>query len=135
MRLAAATRNAAADAIVDRLDAGSGAGTLLVYTGSAPSSSDDAATGTLLLTFTLADPAFGAASAGVASGASLPRSAVAVAAGTAGWARLLDSDSTKIADLSVGSAGTDVVLSTTTITLGRTVNLTALTLTMPAGSV
>lgn len=132
MRLAASSRSAACDAIVDRLDAGSGAATIEVRTGSAPSSADDAATGTLLLTFTLADPAFGAASSGVATLASVPRTAIGAAVGTAGWARMLDSDGTKICDLSVGTSGTDVEISSTSITVGRTVSLTALTITVPA---
>jgi hypothetical protein len=131
-RLAAATRNAACDAIVDLVDGGASAGIIEVRTGSAPASADDAASGTLLLTFTLADPAFGAASSGAAAGASLPRTAVAVAAGTAGWARLLDSSNGKIMDLSVGTSNSDIELSTVTITLGRTVTLDAMTITMPA---
>lgn len=132
MQLAAASRNAACNALVDRADAGSGAGYIEVRTGSAPASADDAATGTLLLTFTLADPAFGDAASGIATAASLPRTAVAVATGTAGWARLLDSDAAKIADLTVGSSGTDIEISNTSIITGRTVNLTALTVNMPA---
>jgi hypothetical protein len=131
-KLAVASRNAAADAIADRFDAGSGAGVIEVRTGSAPASADDAAAGTLLLTFTLADPAFGNAASGVVTAASVPRTAVAVAAGTAGHARALDSDGAKIMDLTVGTSGTDVELSSTSITLGRTVTLTALTITVPA---
>lgn len=131
-RLAAAGRNAACNGLVDLADAGAGAGYIQVRTGSAPSSADDAASGTLLVTFTLADPAFGDASAGVASGASLPRTGVAVATGTAGWARMLDSADNKIMDLTVGTSGTDLVLSSTSITLGVTVTLTALAVTMPA---
>lgn len=132
MQLAAASRNAACNALVDRADAGSGAGYIEVRTGSAPASADDAATGTLLLTFTLADPAFGDAASGIATGASLPRTAVAVATGTAGWARLLDSDAAKIADLTVGTSASDIEISNTSIITGRTVNLTALTVNMPA---
>jgi hypothetical protein len=131
-RLSAASRNAAADAIADRFDAGASAAVIEVRTGSAPASADDAASGTLLLTFTLADPAFGSAASGVVTAASVPRTAVAVAAGTAGHARALDGDGGKVMDLTVGTSGTDVELSSTTITLGRTVNLTALTITMPA---
>lgn len=132
MRLTAAARNAACDGVVDLADGGPGAGTIEVRTGSAPASADDAATGTLLLTFTLADPAFGAASAGVATAASVPRTAIGVAAGTAGWARLLDSAGAKVADLSVGTSGTDIEISSIAITVGRTVTLTALTITVPA---
>lgn len=132
MRLTAAARNAATNGVVDLVDAGPGAGYVEVRTGSAPASADDAASGTLLFTFTLADPAFGDAASGTATAASVPRTAVAVATGTAGWARLHDSAGTKVLDLSVGTSGTDVEISSTSITVGRTVTLTALTITAPA---
>ena len=67
LRLADTARSAGADAVVDRIDGGSGAGTIKVYTGSQPATTATAPSGTLLLTFTLNDPAFGAASAGVAT--------------------------------------------------------------------
>jgi hypothetical protein len=57
---------AALDTIVDRVDAGSGAGKLQIFT---------AAYGTLLAEFTFSDPAFGAAtvaSPSVATAASMP---------------------------------------------------------------
>ena len=73
-RLPTAARNAACDAVVDLLDAGAGAGTIKIYTGSQPASANDAASGTLLATITLSDPAFGAASTGVATMAGTPLS-------------------------------------------------------------
>ena len=72
----------------DAPDAGSGAALLRIYTGSAPSNVDDAASGTLLGTLVLSDPAFGAA-ADQNPGARAAASAVtsdtsADASGTAG---------------------------------------------------
>lgn len=135
VRLPTASRNAAADAVVDLLDAGAGAATIQIRTGSQPASANDAATGTLLVTFTMADPAFGAASAGVATAASVPRTATGAAAGTAGWARALDSTGATVVDGSVTATGGggDITMDTTTVSVGLTVNLTALTVTMPAG--
>lgn len=134
-RLATATRNAAADAVVDLLDAGSGAGTIKIYTGSQPASANDAPTGTLLVTVNLADPAFGAASTGVATLAGTPLSGTGVAAGTAGWARLADSAGATVLDGSVTATGGggQVELATTTISVGVTVQITSGTVTMPAG--
>ena len=58
-RLSTNTRNKACDAIVDEIDAGSGAGTIAIRTGSQPTNVGDADTGTLLGTLTFSDPAFG----------------------------------------------------------------------------
>lgn len=131
-RISTASRNAAADAIVDLLDAGAGAGKLRIYSGSQPASADDAVSGTLLAEFTLSDPAFGAASAGVATAAAIA-STTGLAAGTAGWFRAVDSTGTGRWDGSVGTSGQDLNLNTTTVSVGVTVSVTAWTVTMPAG--
>lgn len=134
-RLATTPRNAACDAVVDLLDAGSGAGTLKLYTGGQPASANDAASGTLLATITLSDPAFGAASTGVATMAGTPLSGTGVAAGTAGWARFADSTGATVLDGAVTATGGggQVELATTTISVGVTVQITSGTVTMPAG--
>src|SRR5688572_30702543 len=86
-----AIRSTMCDAIVDALDAGAAAGTIAIRSGSRPALPTDAATGTLLVTITCADPAFGAASNGVAT-ISDPSPVNAVATGTASWFRAFDSD-------------------------------------------
>ena len=63
IRLAATARNASTDGVVDLVDAGAGAGTLKIYTGTQVATGDTAEAGTLLATVTFADPAFGASSA------------------------------------------------------------------------
>lgn len=132
--LPTAVRNAACDAIVDRVDAGAGAGMIRVYTASRPASANDAATGTLLATVTLADPAFGAAATGVAA-LTDPAAVTGVAAGTAAWFRMLDSDAVTVLDGSVTATGGggDLTLATTTISVGLSVDITGGTITMPAG--
>lgn len=134
-RIPNAVRSAACDAVVDRLDLGAGAATIDVRTGSQPASANDAATGTILATFTLADPAFGAAANGVATLAGTPRTTTGLAAGTAGWFRALDSDGNTVFDGSVGAegSGAQLELNTTTISVGVDVSITAGTVTMPAG--
>lgn len=131
-RIPTGRRNAAADSVVDALDAGAAAGTLDVRSGAQPASANDAATGTLLATFTLGDPAFGAASTGVAT-ANAVANTTGLAAGTAGWFRAKDSDGNAVLDGSVGTSGEDLNLNTTTISVGVTVSLTSWTVTMPAG--
>ena len=133
LKLAAAARNAAADGVVDLIDAGSGAGTVKIYTGSQPSTGDTAETGTLLVTLTLADPAFGAASAGVAT-ATDPAPVNAVATGTAGWFRVEDSTGANVfdGDCTATGGGGSMTLSTTSLVSGSPVDITSFTVTMPA---
>lgn len=134
-RIPTAARNAAADAVVDLMDAGAAAGKIRIYTGAQPASANDAASGTLLVEIATADPAFGAAATGAAALASTPRSAAAGAAGTAGWFRMLDSNNNTVADGSVTATGGggDLTLDNTSIASGQTVNITSLTYTQPAG--
>jgi len=130
--ISAAARNAAADAVVDLVDAGAAAGTLQIRSGSQPAGPDSAATGTLLATVTLADPAFGAASGGVATLAGTPLTATAVADGTAAWFRILDSNGVARIDGSVGVSSADLIVNTVTVSTGLDVEITDGTITMPA---
>ena len=128
-------RSPAANAIAGLVDAGAGAGILRIYTGAKPASADLAPTGTLLGTFTVNDPAFGAAAAGTATLVVAPAlSTVGVAAGDAGWFRLLDSDGSTVMDgtVTVTGGGGDLIMSTVTVSIGLTLQLTAGTITMPA---
>jgi hypothetical protein len=125
--LAAATTNALADQITTLVDVGAGAGTVKVYTGDKPATPDDTATGTLLATFTLADPAAAAAAAGVAAwdtGAGID--ATVAADGTAGWFRLADSDDNPVADGDCGTTGdADLLFDSVAWISGETVTLGA----------
>lgn len=130
--LATAARNAACNGIVDLADAGGGAGTIKVYTGSSPGP-NTAVTGTLLATFTLAATAFGNASTGTATLASTPRSTTGAAAGTAGYFRMADSTGAAIMDGTVGATGSgaDLELNTTTVSVGLALDITSGTITVP----
>lgn len=132
LSLATSARTAMCDALVDLLDAGSGAGTMQIRTGTKPATPNTAATGTLLATVTLVDPAFGAASSGVATLAD-PGAVTAVADGTAGWFRALDSTGAAVFDGTVTATGGggDLTLATTTVTIGLSIDVTGGTVTMP----
>lgn len=134
LRLSTSARNAAASAVVGLLDAGTGAGTMQIRSGAMPATPQDAATGTLLATVTLSDPAGGAASTGTVTIAD-PAPVTGVADGTAGWVRLLDSAGAAVldGDVTVTGGGGFLELSTTTISTGVTVDLGAVTITMPQG--
>lgn len=135
IRLPVATRNSAADTVAARIDAGAGAGLVRVYSGTQPASADLAATGTLLATFTLNDPAFSAAAGGSAILDVTPTlSATGLAAADAGWFRIVDSTGVTVMDGSVTATGSggDLTMNTITVSVGLVLQLTAGTITMPA---
>lgn len=133
VRILAAVRNAMLDEIAAAVDAGASPGYIEIRSGTRPADADTAATGTVLATITLADPAFSAAASGVLTlDADPDLTATASATGTASWARVYQSGGTAVFDGSVGTSGTDFTISSTSITSGSTVNLTAGTLTLPA---
>lgn len=130
LTIADAVRTVRNNALVDSLDAGSGAGTIKIYSGSRPATPDDAITGTLLATITCADPAFGASSSGAAA-LSDPASVTAVATNTATHFRAADSDGNAKFDgtVTVTGGGGDLTLATTSITSGLSVDITGGTIT------
>jgi len=135
LTLTTALRNGMCDLIVDSLDAGAGAGTIQIRSGTRPADPATTATGTLLATVTCIDPAFGAASSGAATLAD-PTSVTAVATGTATWFRALDSTGAACFDGSVTATGGggDLTLGTVSITSGLAVDLTGGTITVPQGT-
>ena len=82
---------------------------------------------TVLVTFTLPNPAFGSPTDGKIALNGIPLSQTASAAGTADNAQLLSTGSTyQITGLSVGTSAAQVVLDNLSINNGQTVNLTKL---------
>jgi len=123
--LTTAARNAACDAIVDLVDVGVGSnGTLEVGTTGFAST---------LVTFNLAATAFGAAASGTATAASLPITATASASGTAAEYRVRNADGTAVwSGNSVGTSGTELVLSSLSITNNQSIDLTSFSITVPS---
>lgn len=135
LTLSTTARNAMCDALVDLLDAGTGAGTIQIRSGTRPANPNTAATGTLLATVTLIDPAFGGSATGVATLAD-PAAVTAAASGTATWFRALDSNSNAVMDgrVTATGGGGDLELATTSLTSGLSVDITGGTVTMPVGT-
>ena len=104
-KIATSARNAACDAIVDLVDAGAGAGYCEIRTGAPPTTPATANSGTLLGTCTMSDPAFGAASTGVATAAAITSDTSADASGDAGHFRVFDSNNNCIFQGTAGNAG------------------------------
>lgn len=122
---AAGLRNARLDAITTF--AGSAA-KLRIYSGVRPATGG--AVTTLLAELTLGSPLAPAASGGVLTLNAITGDTSADASGTATWARIVKSDGTTfVADLNVGTSGSDINLNTTSITAGVPVNVTSMTIT------
>lgn len=133
-RIPDAGQNAAVDAVVDRIDAGGGPGTLKLFTGSQPADADSDPSGTLLATITLDDPAYGSASAGSAALAGTPVSGVGAAAGSAGCFAIEDSAGVNCLQGSVTATGGggDLELDNVSIAVDQVINITALPVSIPA---
>lgn len=118
----AATRNIIADAVVDLIDGGTGAGTLNFYTANG---------GTLLATLTFSATAFGSATGGVATAAAITPD-TNTTAGTVTWFEVHDGDGTLIfeGDVTSDDVGTGAIqLSSTTLGSGDTLSVSSLTYT------
>ena len=118
-----AVRTVLADAVVDLIDAGATAGTLIFQT------SGDAEVATL--TFT--DPAFGGAAAGVATASAITSDTDATG-GTIAKARAKDLNDVEVFACSVTASGGggDIQLSSVVISAGQTVSVSSLTYAAPA---
>jgi hypothetical protein len=123
--LSTKARNAACDAVVALANEGSGVGTIKIKDGA-----------TLLVEIPLNDPAFGAASTGVATADNDPAlSGTAVAAGDADNYDVCDSDDEVMWSGVVTSVATgtgDCLLQNTSITVDQVVTITSFTHTTPA---
>lgn len=132
--LSNARRTAAVAGHTGAVDGGSGPGLIRIYSGTKPAGPDTAITSQVLLAeFTCADPAFTAGATGVQTLDTTPALATqGVAAGTAAWYRAVSSDNVAHFDGTVGTSGAELILNTTTISVGLDLQLTAGSLTQPA---
>ncbi len=122
MILETALRNVLADAIDNEINTGAGTATFVFET------SGDVEVATI----DLQNPAFGAAAAGVITLQGVPLSDTSATGGTTVQASVFDRDTTKQFELTVGTSGTEIIISSTVIGATDQVDLTALTITVPA---
>lgn len=120
-------------AIIEAAGDSFNSGVIEVYSGSQPSSANDAASGTLLCTISLPADAFAAASAGVMA-KNGTWSATVTVSGTAGWFRMRNSGDTLRMDgsITVTSGGGDLELDDTALVLNGTLTIDTFGLTQPA---
>lgn len=134
MKISTGSRNDMADAIVDKVDAGtSPPGKIQIRTGSQPANPQAAATGTLLATLTFSNPAFGAAAVGVATANSITSDTSVDATGTAGWFRVLDGNGNAIwdGDITATAGGGDMEFDDINFVAGGTAAISSMTVTVP----
>ena len=118
-----ATRNGIADYVVDQLDLNTPPGKLVFQTSG----------GAAVATLTFSNPAFGSAASGTATAAAITSDTNA-AGGTTTKAEMRQGNATAIVLCSVTNTGGggDIQLSSTVISAGQTVAITALTYAAPA---
>ena len=103
---------------------------LQIYTGAQPANCAAAATGTKLAEITLASDWAAAASAGSKALNNLPLTTTALAAGTMGYYRFVDSAGTTCHEqgsVTATGGGGDMTVDNPAVTLNQTVNVTAWT--------
>lgn len=120
-------RNNRLDQITSAIDGGTGAGLLRIYDGSRPATGGTATT--LLAELTFSDPSANSASSGQLTASSITQDSSANATGTATWFRVVDSAGTFVMDGSVGTSGSDLNLTTTSITATQPVSITSFVIT------
>lgn len=129
--LAATVAAAMAQALADKINAGSGAGTLCIYSGTQPATADTAiTTQTLLAQLTFSDPCEASVTSGVITFDTITPDTSANATGTATWFRIYDSDSVAVMDGSVGTSGCDLNINSVSIVSGTYIGATSASITV-----
>jgi len=125
-----ALRNAELDTLEDPLPGYSVGALLRMYSGSAPASTDTAATGTLLVDMTLPTDWMAAASGGTKQKLGT-WSATAAASGNAGYFRICKpgGDQPCIIQGTIGTSSADLIMDSVSLSAGQTVSLSTFTIT------
>ena len=133
IRFVTAVKNSALDTIKTAIDAGAGAGTIKVYTGTQPTTAADAIVAQVLLgTLTFSDPC-GTSASGTLTMSAITQDSAADATGTATWARIADSTGATVCDVDVTATGGGGTLqfNTTSFVIGGPILISAFTITVP----
>lgn len=131
IKISAAARNAMGDSLITALGSSP---LVLIYDGTQPAGPGTAIGSQVLLAeLTCSATPAPATSGGVITFNSITQDSSANATGTASWYRLATSGGTGVVDGTVGTSGSDLNLTTTSIVLGGPVSITSFTYTMPGG--
>lgn len=131
-RLSTTCRNGGCDGIVDACEGGTPPAVLKVYDGAQPATVAGNPSGTLLGTLTFTNPAFGAASVGVATASAITSDTSADASGTAGhFAIYTGTALTPLADGTCGQGTGDLSFDNSVIVAGGTIAVSSFVVTLP----
>lgn len=133
VRFVDSVKNSVLTPLKDAIDAGSGAGTIKIYTDTQPTLASDAVTTqTLLGTLTFSDPC-GTVATGALTMSAITQDSSADATGTARWARIADSAGNTVMDVnvSVTGAGGALQLNTTSIVAGGPILISSFVISVP----
>lgn len=133
IRFVNSVKNSALDTVKAAIDAGAGAGTIKVYTGTQPTTAADAIVAQVLLgTLTFSDPC-GTSASGTLTMSAITQDSAADATGTATWARIADSTGATVCDVDVTATGGGGTLqfNTTSFVIGGPILISAFTITVP----
>jgi hypothetical protein len=133
VRIATTLKNSMLTPVKDAIDAGSGAGTIKVYTSPMATLPSDAIAAQVLLgTLTFSDPSGASASGGVFTASAITQDSSADATGTAAWARIADSTGTVVMDVDITATGGggSMQMNTTSVVIGGPLLISALTVTL-----
>ncbi len=118
-------RNNRMTQVLNAIDGGGAAATLTIYNGVRPATGG--AVTTALATFTLPHPC-GTVATDVLTLNAIAAVTIAVS-GTATWARITDSTGAFVADMNVGTTGSDINLNSVALSAGAQLSITSETLT------
>lgn len=127
MRLSTATKNARLQAIATSIDA-SGGGTLTLYTGTAPATTDDPVTDQVALAQLVCPMPIADTITDGAMALAQITEVMALADGTAVWGRFTDGANNPVADLEVG---VHIAMPTPDLVAGMTVRIDTAVITEP----
>lgn len=133
MKMSTLACNAAINAAAALIDA-HGVGSLNIFSGTAPTNTTDVDSGVLLATCPMSATAFAAAVGGTATANAITSDLSIDATGTAGYFRIKDGLGAVIAQGTVGTSATDMVVNTTAFVMGDTCAISSLTWTQPPGT-
>ena len=133
--ISTASQDLMCDALVDDIDP---SGLLKIFAGTQPANPNGTHGETLLAELAFSATAFGASSSGTATAAAITGDSSANDTGTAAWFRIGDSTLTSTSaglmdgDITATSGGGDLEFNSISFTSGSAVDITSLTITVPA---
>jgi len=133
IKLSVDVRDALAQTIIDKLDAGSGSGYVHIYSGTQPIATSVGIASQQLLSEHTLSAVSGVASNGILIFNAISDDNFANTTGVASWARFFDSDNVVVADASISQVGGggDLQMNTVNIIINGPVRFTSLQWTMP----